>query len=69
MRGKKPVRCGSFAGRMFCDQTEHLSGCSATVTLGPVNSLSERAAWKLFQPYLDRVNASHKAAAQVWSDP
>jgi len=31
------------------------------VVLGPVSSLSERAAWKLFQPYLDRVNA----AAQV----
>jgi integrase len=28
------------------------------VLLGPVSSLSERAAWKLFQPYLDRVNAT-----------
>ena len=30
------------------------------VLLGPVSSLSERAAWKLFQPYLDRVNANAK---------
>ncbi len=30
------------------------------VVLGPVSSLSERAAWKLFQPYLDRVNATAK---------
>jgi integrase len=31
------------------------------VLLGPVSSLSERAARKLFQPYLDRVNAAAKA--------
>jgi len=30
------------------------------VVLGPVSNLSERAAWKLFQPYLDRVNAAVK---------
>src|SRR6516225_2622784 len=30
------------------------------VLLGPVSCLSERAAWKLFQPYLDRVNAAAK---------
>ncbi len=30
------------------------------MVLGPVSSLSERAAWKLFQPYLDRVNAAGK---------
>jgi integrase len=30
------------------------------VVLGPVSSLSERAAWKRFQPYLDRVNAAAK---------
>jgi hypothetical protein len=28
------------------------------VLLGAVSSLSERAAWKLFQPHLDRVNAA-----------
>jgi integrase len=32
------------------------------VVLGPVSSLSERAAWKLFQPFLDRVNAAGKVA-------
>ena len=31
------------------------------VVLGPGSSLAERAAWKLFQPYLESVNA----AAQV----
>ena len=31
------------------------------VVLGPVSSLSERAAWKLFQPYLDRANAEAKS--------
>jgi integrase len=30
------------------------------VLLGPVSCLSERAAWKLLQPYLDRVNAAAK---------
>jgi integrase len=31
-----------------------------TVLLGPVSSLSERAAWQRFQPYLDRVNEAAK---------
>jgi integrase len=30
------------------------------VLLGPVSCLSERAAWKLLQPHLDRVNAATK---------
>jgi integrase len=30
------------------------------VVLGPASSLSERAAWKVFQPHLDRVNANLK---------
>jgi len=30
------------------------------VLLGPVSRLSERGAWKLLQPYLDRVNAAAK---------
>src|SRR5258708_31482167 len=30
------------------------------VLLGPVSSLSERAAWRAFQPYLDRVNTAAK---------
>jgi integrase len=28
------------------------------ITLGPVKKLSERAAWAMFQPYLDRVNST-----------
>jgi integrase len=30
------------------------------VLLGPVSNMSERAAWKSFQPYLDRVNVAAK---------
>src|SRR5258706_10977439 len=30
------------------------------VLLGPVSSMSERAAWNAFQPYLDRVNTAAK---------
>lgn len=30
------------------------------VLLGPVSSISERAAWRAFQPYLDRVNTAAK---------
>ena len=30
------------------------------VLLGPVSSMSERAAWKAFQPYLDRINTAAK---------
>jgi hypothetical protein len=30
------------------------------VLLGPVSSMSERAAWKTFQPYLDRINTAAK---------
>jgi integrase len=35
------------------------------VVLGPVSSLSERAAWKLFQPYLNRVNDAVKVSPKT----
>jgi integrase len=59
VRGKKPVRCGVFREDVLRPNGT-FERVQRTVTLGPVNSLSERAAWKLFQPYLDRVNAATK---------
>jgi Phage integrase, N-terminal SAM-like domain len=58
VRGKKPTRCGVYR--------EHVHQFDGTfkrvqrfVVLGPVGSL-----WKLFQPYLDRVNAEAKLQPQ-----
>src|SRR6266851_9805445 len=59
IRGKTPQRYGMYredvlqSGGTF----KRVRRC---VLLGPVSSLSERAAWKRFQPYLDRVNAAAK---------
>jgi integrase len=59
IRGKKPTRCG-----VYREDVLQLNGTfkrvQRCVVLGPVSSLSERAAWRLFQPYLDRVNAAGK---------
>jgi integrase len=59
IRGKKPTRCGIYREDVLqSDGTfKRVQRC---VVLGPVSSLSERAAWKCFQPYLDRVNAAGK---------
>jgi integrase len=59
IRGKTPTRCGIYREDVLqSDGTfKRVQRC---VVLGPVSSLSERAAWKLFQPYLDRVNAAAK---------
>jgi len=56
-RGKTPTRCGIYREDVLqSDGTfKRVQRC---VVLGPVSSLSERAAWKRFQPYLDRVNAA-----------
>jgi len=56
VRGKKPVRCGVFREDVL-QPNGTFERVQRTVVLGPVSSLSERAAWKLFQPYLDRVNS------------
>lgn len=59
IRGKKPQRYGMFREDVLqSDGTfRRVRRC---VLLGPVSDLSERAAWKRFQPYLDRVNAAAK---------
>src|SRR6267378_2733878 len=61
IRGKKgnEKRCGVYREDVLqSDGTfKRVQRC---VVLGPVSGLSERAAWKRFQPYLDRVNAAAK---------
>jgi integrase len=59
IRGKIPTRCGIYREDVLqSDGTfKRMQRC---VVLGPVSNLSERAAWKRFQPYLDRVNATAK---------
>jgi integrase len=55
--GKTPKRCGMYREDVLqSDGTfKRVRRC---VVLGPVSSLSERSAWKMFQPYLERVNAA-----------
>src|ERR1700688_2070667 len=57
IRGKTPQRYGMYREDVLqSDGTfKRVRRC---VLLGPVSSLSERAAWKRSQPYLDRVNAA-----------
>src|SRR6266849_6900708 len=59
IRGKKPTRCGVYREDVL-QPNGTFKRVQRCVVLGPVSSLSERAAWKLFQPYLDRVNAAGK---------
>jgi len=59
VRGKKPMRCGIFREDVL-QSNGTFKRVQRRVVLGPVSSLSERAAWKVFQPYLDRVNAEAK---------
>jgi hypothetical protein len=58
-RGKTPTRCGIFREDVLqSDGTfKRVQRC---VVLGPVSSLSKRAAWRRFQPHLDRVNQAAK---------
>src|SRR5271154_2905284 len=57
IRGKTPKRCGMYREDVLqSDGTfKRVRRC---VVLGPVSHLSERSARKMFQPYLDRVNAA-----------
>src|ERR1700683_5163572 len=57
IREKTPQRYGMYREDVLqSDGTfKRVRRC---VLLGPVSKLSERAAAKLFQPYLDRVNAA-----------
>jgi integrase len=59
VRGKKPMRCGIFREDVL-QSNGTFKRVQRRVVLGPVSSLSERAAWKISQPYLDRVNATAK---------
>src|SRR6267154_5096761 len=59
IRGKTPQRYGMYREDVLqSDGT--FTRVRRCVLLGPVSSLSERAAWKRFQPYLDRVNTEAK---------
>jgi len=60
IRGKKPTRCGVYREDVL-QPNGTFKRIQRCVVLGPVSSLSERAAWKLFQPYLDLVNAEAKS--------
>jgi integrase len=57
VRGKTPMRYGMFREDEL-QQDGTFKRVRRRVLLGPVSSLSERAAWKLFQPHLDRANAA-----------
>ena len=59
VRGKIPVRCGIYREDVL-QANGTFNRVQRCAVLGPVSGLSERAAWKLFQPYLDRVNAAAK---------
>jgi integrase len=58
-RGKTPRRYGMFREDVL-QSNGTFKRVRRCVLLGPASSLSERAAWKAFQPYLDRVNDSAK---------
>ena len=59
VRGKIPVRCGIYREDVL-QANGTFKRVQRCVVLGPVSSLSERATWKRFQPYLDAVNAAAK---------
>ena len=59
IRGKTRRRYGMFREDVL-QQNGTFKRVRRCVLLGPVSSLSERAAWKAFQPYLDRVNTEAK---------
>src|SRR5437016_8378806 len=59
IRGKTPRRYGMFREDVL-QSNGTFKRVRRCVLLGPVSSMSERAAWKSFQPYLDRVNAAAK---------
>ena len=59
IRSKKPTRCGVYREDVLQSNGTFMR-VQRCVVLGPVSSSSERAARKLFQPYLDRVNAVGK---------
>jgi integrase len=59
IRGKTPRRYGMFREDVL-QSNGTFKRVRRCVLLGPVSSMSDRAAWKSFQPYLDRVNIAAK---------
>jgi integrase len=59
IRGKSPRRYGMFREDVL-QSNGTFKRVRRCVLLGSVSSMSERAAWKSFQPYLDRVNGAAK---------
>ena len=59
IRGKTPQRCGMYREDVL-QANGTFKRVRRCVVLGPVSSLSERAAWQKFQPYLDHVNEAAK---------
>jgi integrase len=59
IRGKNPMRCGIYREDVL-QASGAFKRVQRCVVLGQVSTVSERAAWKLFQPHLDRVNAAGK---------
>lgn len=64
VRGKTPVRCGVFREDVL-QSNGTFKRVQRCVVLGPVSSLSVRAAWKVFQPHLNRVNAAAKLPPKI----
>src|SRR5258708_6379401 len=58
-RGKTPRRYGMYREDVL-QSNGTFKRVRRCVLLGPVSSMSERAAWKAFRPYLDRVNTAAK---------
>jgi integrase len=59
IRGKTPRRYGMYREDVL-QSNGTFKRVRRCVLLGPVSSISERAAWRAFQPYLDRVNTAAK---------
>src|SRR5882762_3782818 len=59
IRGKTPRRYGMYREDVL-QSNGTFKRVRRCVLLGPVSSISERAAWRAFQPYLDRVNEAAK---------
>jgi integrase len=59
IRGKTPRRYGMYREDVL-QPNGTFNRVRRCVLLGPVSNMSERAAWRTFQPYLDRVNTAAK---------
>jgi integrase len=59
IRGKTPRRYGMYREDVL-QANGTFKRVRRCVLLGPVSSMSDRAAWKSFQPYLDHVNVAAK---------